>query len=125
MLTKYSGKKLAAHFILKIGVDKFWILVKKVITSEKTTKIQCSNYGEVLLLAWKNAVKNGIHRLQYQLERIFMDIVYYALQHLRYNKKFMAMLEFFGKARSKQIDAMIYRTFEPNLWRCLKAANET
>ncbi|OZC11240.1 hypothetical protein X798_01656 [Onchocerca flexuosa] len=124
-ITSLEGKKLAAHFILKIGVDKFWILVKKVITSEKTTKIQCSNYGEVLLLAWKNAVKNGIHRLQYQLERIFMDIVYYALQHLRYNKKFMAMLEFFGKARSKQIDAMIYRTFEPNLWRCLKAANET
>uniref|UniRef100_A0A8R1TJH0 Uncharacterized protein n=1 Tax=Onchocerca volvulus TaxID=6282 RepID=A0A8R1TJH0_ONCVO len=124
-ITSLEGKKLAAHFILKIGIEKFWILVKKVITSEKTTKIQCSSYGDVLLLAWKNAVKDGIHRLQYQLERIFMDVVYYALQHLRYNKKFMAMLESFGKARSKQIDAMIYRTFEPNLWRCLKAANET
>ncbi|VBB27708.1 unnamed protein product, partial [Acanthocheilonema viteae] len=120
-----QGKKLAAHFISKIGIDKFWMLVKKVVTSEKTSKMQCVSYGEVLLLAWKNAVKDGIHTLQHRLERIFMDIVYYALQHLHYNKKFMAMLESFGKARSKQIDAMIYRTFEPNLWRCLKAANET
>ncbi|VDN89055.1 unnamed protein product [Brugia pahangi] len=157
-ITSLEGKKLAAHFISKIGADKFWILVKKVVTSEKTNKMQCANYGEVLLLAWKNAAKDGIHRLQHRLERIFMDIVYYSLQHLRYNKKFMAvlffcsqynkkrwfrylywnkyeyvvfaiprlqMLEPLGKARSKQIDAMIYRTFEPNLWRSLKAANET
>ncbi|KAL3994567.1 Condensin II non structural maintenance of chromosomes subunit family protein [Acanthocheilonema viteae] len=124
-ITSLEGKKLAAHFISKIGIDKFWMLVKKVVTSEKTSKMQCVSYGEVLLLAWKNAVKDGIHTLQHRLERIFMDIVYYALQHLHYNKKFMAMLESFGKARSKQIDAMIYRTFEPNLWRCLKAANET
>ncbi|VDM18922.1 unnamed protein product [Wuchereria bancrofti] len=129
-ITSLEGKKLAARFVSKIGIDKFWMLVKKVVTSEKTNKMQCANYGEVLLLAWKNAAKDGVHRLQHQLERIFMDIVYYALQHLRCNKKFMAfrelqMLEPFGKARSKQIDAMIYRTFEPNLWRCLKAANET
>ncbi|EJD74302.1 hypothetical protein LOAG_18365 [Loa loa] len=124
-ITSLEGKKLAAHFISKIGVDKFWMLVKKVVTSEKTSKTQCANYGEVLLLAWKNAMKDGAHRLQHRLERIFMDVVYYALQHLRCNKKFMAMLESFGKARNKQVDAMIYRTFEPNLWRCLKAANET
>ncbi|VIO94322.1 Uncharacterized protein BM_BM4413 [Brugia malayi] len=124
-ITSLEGKKLTAHFISKIGADKFWILVKKVVTSEKTNKMQCANYGEVLLLAWKNAAKDGVHRLQHRLERIFMDIVYYSLQHLRYNKKFMAMLEPLGKARSKQIDAMIYRTFEPNLWRSLKAANET
>ncbi|KAM3719155.1 Condensin-2 complex subunit [Dirofilaria immitis] len=124
-ITSLEGKKLAAHFIPKIGADKFWMLVKRVVTSGKTSRIQCVNYGEVLLLAWKNAVKDGIHNLQYRLERIFMDIVYYALQHLHYNKKFMAMLESFGKTRNKQIDAMIYRTFEPNLWRCLKAANET
>lgn len=54
--------------------------------------MQCANYGEVLLLAWKNAVKDGVQRLQHQLERIFMDVVYYALQHLRCNKKFMAVL---------------------------------
>uniref|UniRef100_A0A915PHR5 Uncharacterized protein n=1 Tax=Setaria digitata TaxID=48799 RepID=A0A915PHR5_9BILA len=120
-----EGKKLAAHFIPKIGVDKFWMLIKKVITAERTSKTHCASYGEVLLLAWKNAVKDGAHRLQHQLERIFMDVVYYALQHLRCNKKFMAMLEPFGKARNKQVDAMIYRTFEPNLWRSLKAANET
>ncbi|MCP9261931.1 BMA-CAPG-2 [Dirofilaria immitis] len=119
-ITSLEGKKLAAHFIPKIGADKFWMLVKRVVTSGKTSRIQCVNYGEVLLLAWKNAVKDGIHNLQYRLERIFMDIVYYALQHLHYNKKFMAMLESFGKTRNKQIDAMIYRTFEPNLWRCLK-----
>ncbi|CAG9529549.1 unnamed protein product [Cercopithifilaria johnstoni] len=124
-ITSLEGKKLAAHFILRIGIDKFWLLVKKVVTSEKTSKVQCVNYGEVLLLAWKNVVKDGVNKFQDRLERIFMDVVYYALQHLRCNKKFMAMLECFGKARSKQIDAMIYRTFEPNLWRCLKAANET
>ncbi|VDK67569.1 unnamed protein product [Litomosoides sigmodontis] len=124
-ISSLEGKKLAAHFISKIGVDKFWTLIKKVVTSEETSKVQCVNYGEVLLLAWKNAVKEGVHSLQHRLERIFMDVVYYALQHLRYNKKFMAMLESFGKARSKQIDSMIYRSFEPNLWRCLKAANET
>uniref|UniRef100_A0A183DXD5 MMS19 nucleotide excision repair protein n=1 Tax=Gongylonema pulchrum TaxID=637853 RepID=A0A183DXD5_9BILA len=126
-LQQCSGRKLAAHFIPKIGAAKAWMLIKRVITLPDTNKGQCENYGEVLLLAWKNTLKEGDenNKLQEQLERVFMDVVYYALQHLHCNKNFMAMLEPLNKARNKQIDEMIFRTFEPNLWRCLKAANDS
>ncbi|VDN01860.1 unnamed protein product [Thelazia callipaeda] len=82
-----QGKKLASLFIPKIGVANFWTLVRKVISFEETQSTHCSDYGEVLLLAWNSALDQSF---KFKLEEVFMDIVYYSLQHAKYSKKFFS-----------------------------------
>ncbi|KHN72366.1 Condensin-2 complex subunit G2 [Toxocara canis] len=119
-LASPEGRKLAAAFLLNIGLEGVWGAICSAGSKQNVKRVLCERYGEVLLLAWKRTEEKE----RGEVVEVLSRVAHFSLcMEPDVAKNFLAMLQPIRKARCKQVDAMLFTIFLPNLWRSLTARN--
>lgn len=129
-----EGKKLLSSLMLDVELMKdLHLSFRAQIPTAKDSVLTA--YGEIYLRAWKGAKEqsdqesdhNKEDNVQETIELEILQDLMYAVVHVASQKTFHAILTVLEPIhvdkKNKDVASMLYRLYNPILWRSLKAAN--